>query len=106
MSEKKRVCETCAWGEEGVTWFKCRVNAPRIVDSNDMSIFPLVGKRDWCRHWSETTGWDRFKEQPTQLEQAAAEIFERILEQYKRGITFSSPPSPIHQWLEEYRKNC
>jgi len=99
MIDKKRTCGTCAW------WTEYPVQAVISADLADGVCHwdPAGCSRNsawWCRHWSETTGWDRFEQMPTQLEQQAAEILEKVT------YTEERYSSKIDQWLEEYWRKC
>lgn len=91
MTDKERTCKTCAWKSGRDTWF-CHQERESLEVYNG----------HWCRHWSETTGWDRFEKMPTQLEQAAQEIFVRMW-----GTSGSGPtPKEVQLWMEEYERQC
>lgn len=86
-----RTCETCTW---------CSRVGRNICHHEPAEV--VVRLDYWCRHWSETTGWDRFEKMPTQLEQAAQEIFVRMW-----GTSGSGPtPGEVQLWMEEYERQC
>lgn len=103
----ERTCATCVWRErepaDSPFEATCHYSGPKATKfAKGLVLFPPVRNVSWCRHWSETTGWDRFEQMPTQLERAAFEIFQRIW-----GPSGSGPaPKDVQTWLEEYKRRC
>ena len=124
---KERKCGSCAWWRQhnptektGEGWNiegSCHYE-PRSYNKYE---------DDWCRHWSETTGWDVFEKQPDPavvdlqeqlrlnkgLLRLAAELFERDLEYYQikhmsAGVNMSEVTDIgiREKWLEEYKTKC
>ena len=110
---KERKCSRCAWfGGDGL----CHYEPERLA------VLPNY----WCRHWSETTGWDVFEKRPSVdlgveelkkelkiakgLLRIASELFEKELEVVaSKGdihLTELLNPAIRSRWLEEYRAKC
>ena len=129
---KERKCRTCAW------WDYCIIDTARkpgegwSVDGNCHHECESRTKNedDWCRHWSETTGWDVFEIETTEsysqttlpskqldnmkgLLRLAAELFEKDIRILYEQFT-SGKGDPVdgtdygvrEKWLEEYRTKC
>ena len=112
---KERKCSGCAWfGTDGL----CHHEPERLA------VLPTY----WCRHWSETTGWDVFEKQEADevladtrdfeiadlqenlrlqkgLLRLAAELFERdvnsLKEEQKLGFFKDEPEKAHHLGVRE-----
>ena len=113
---KERICGNCAWWDtqDKPVQGLCRYHHPNPFFANTRSI-------DWCRHWSETTGWDVFEKpvepEPNQIKDGllrlAAELFGRDIELlHIQHNTTGIHVEDAHvlgvkeRWLEEYKTKC
>ena len=114
---KERKCSRCAWfGGDAL----CHYEPERLA------VLPNY----WCRHWSETTGWDVFEAKPGEiysqttlltkqldnmkgLLRLAAELFEKDIRNLDERFALGKG-DPVdgtdygvrERWLEEYRTKC
>lgn len=85
----ERTCGTCSWKGGEHKWICHQEREPLQVYQGH-----------WCRHWSATTGWDRFADLPTPLENQAADLL-GIVAQGDTGMAVDAD-----DWLEEYKRKC
>ena len=99
---KERICRKCAWfGTDAL----CHYEPERLA------VLPNY----WCRHWSETTGWDVFEQLPDpQVEKLKKKLrLSRGLnrtaaDMFRNHILFKRPPDQkiLDKWLEEWDTQC
>ena len=130
---KERKCRTCAWWEVSESVHAVGTGLNLAGNCRYECARNTKWEEDWCRHWSETTGWDVFEPQELLADskdfeiadlqeqlrlnkgllRLAAELFEKDLESMSIEANVRPlKPSEAHnigvrrRWLEEYGTKC